>query len=815
MAELQGTSGADVIVGTSDADVISGGDGRDRLNGGDGADVMYGGADNDYIYGDRDNDLLFGGTGNDVLVGDHGNDVIYGEDGDDGVFGGGNDDFIDGGAGNDNLNGDGGNDVIYGGLGNDRLNGGSGNDRLEGGEGDDSIDGGSGDDTIVYRVGDGADTIVGNTGTDTLQIALASADIAAMQDDFANLANWLDGQTLSSAAATGDSFTFETLGLTFSTVEVLEFMVDGELVALDDLLHTPPLVAEQQTIATSEDVAIDGVVSASDPDSRSASVSGFLAASGAAATDGMTITVGTGPAHGVVALDAASGVFTYTPIANFSGADSFDVVVTDAAGASSVQHVSVIVTPTADVPLLTVTDVVSDAASRHIQGTAGADTIYGSAGGDTIMAGAGDDVIYADADTPNGVRVALDISAQLSDTDGSESLVIQISGIPDGASLSAGQDLGDGVWQLGADDLDGLMLTMRSPHDVTLTVTATAQEAEGGSAVTEATMNITFDNLNGIDVINAGAGNDIIYGGAGTDVLDFSDAHSGVSAYLYAGFAVGDGFDSFTSIEGVIGSNYGDTLYGSDGDNIIQGGGGGDAIYAFGGNDIIDGGDGNDALYGYDGNDTISDGAGSDAVYGGDGNDTVLADGSNERDSYYGGNGVDVVDYSQATGAIEIDLNSGQVRGAAGHDHVYDFEDVVGTGYADVIEGSSGDNHIDGGAGNDIITGGRGEDILTGGAGDDTFVYSRNDIVSGRTHHGVDHITDFGLGDRLDFDDLIPRSREGHADDYIHLTQTDAGTLVSVDLGTGAGFVDVVVLDGISVCDLDIDHMLACGQIVV
>ena len=74
-------------------------------------------------------------------------------------------------------------------------------------------------------------------------------------------------------------------------------------------------------------------------------------------------------------------------------------------------------------------------------------------------------------------------------TDGSasfESLEITISGVPDGATLSAGTDNGDGSWTLTSAQLTGLTVTppADSDADFTLTVTAAATEAEDGEAVT-------------------------------------------------------------------------------------------------------------------------------------------------------------------------------------------------------------------------------------------------------------------------------------------------------------------------------------------
>ena len=82
--------------------------------------------------------------------------------------------------------------------------------------------------------------------------------------------------------------------------------------------------------------------------------------------------------------------------------------------------------------------------------------------------------------------IALGIAGALLDSDGSETLLLQISGVPAGATLSAGTDLGWGVWQLTPADLDGLTLTppVNSDADFQLAVTATATETSPTSTDT-------------------------------------------------------------------------------------------------------------------------------------------------------------------------------------------------------------------------------------------------------------------------------------------------------------------------------------------
>lgn len=85
-----------------------------------------------------------------------------------------------------------------------------------------------------------------------------------------------------------------------------------------------------------------------DEDSASVAV-----AIGAADADGDTLSYsvksGAGPQHGSVSF--ANGQFTYTPSADYSGADSFTILVSDGKGGTTEQVVSVTVSPVNDAPV--------------------------------------------------------------------------------------------------------------------------------------------------------------------------------------------------------------------------------------------------------------------------------------------------------------------------------------------------------------------------------------------------------------------------------------------------------------------------------
>ena len=90
--------------------------------------------------------------------------------------------------------------------------------------------------------------------------------------------------------------------------------------------------AGQYAVATPEDTPRSGSIDASDVDGNTLS---FAAAQ---------------PSHGSVAIDAATGAWTYTPTANFNGNDAFVVTVSDGHGGSRDVTVAVTVTPVNDAP---------------------------------------------------------------------------------------------------------------------------------------------------------------------------------------------------------------------------------------------------------------------------------------------------------------------------------------------------------------------------------------------------------------------------------------------------------------------------------
>lgn len=168
-----------------------------------------------------------------------------------------------------------------------------------------------------------------------------------------------------------------------------------------------------------------------------------------------------------------------------------------------------------------------------------------------------------------------------------------------------------------------------------------------------------IDGKSGADILLGGLGNDTIIGGAGNDTLNGGDGidtisfagGTGVTVNLAAGTATGQGIDTFSNFENLIGTNSADTLTGDANANYIDGGASGDTIDGGAGDDTIDGGAGADSIIGGTGNDSLNGGTGNsiDTINGGIGNDTII--GGQGNDLLTGGAGIDTFAYTATSPA--------------------------------------------------------------------------------------------------------------------------------------------------------------------
>ncbi len=124
--------------------------------------------------------------------------------------------------------------------------------------------------------------------------------------------------------------------------------------------------------------------------------------------------------------------------------------------------------------------------------------------------------------------------------------------------------------------------------------------------------NDLIDGGDGDDWLDGGAGGDQIFGGNGTnDIVAYGASLAAVTADLASfTFSGGDAAgDTYSGIEGVSGSGFGDSLSGDANANRLFGQGGADTLAGRGGNDYLDGGAANDIFVFTDngGVDTIAD----------------------------------------------------------------------------------------------------------------------------------------------------------------------------------------------------------------
>ncbi len=117
-----------------------------------------------------------------------------------------------------------------------------------------------------------------------------------------------------------------------------------------------------------------------------------------------------------------------------------------------------------------------------------------------------------------------------------------------------------------------------------------ADNLYGGSA------NDQIYGESGTDVLSGGGGADRLDGGSNTDTVTYIFAPGAVIASLQdSGLNTGDAFgDIYVSVENLVGSAYGDRLYGNSGANSLSGSAGNDRLYGLAGNDILSGGPGQD-----------------------------------------------------------------------------------------------------------------------------------------------------------------------------------------------------------------------------
>ena len=737
---LIGSAFNDTLTGNTGANTLTGGAGNDTLNGlggidtadysdatsdglvvdlglgtssggGDGNDTLAnienltGSAFNDTLIGNAFNNVLSGGAGDDILIASKGTDTL---DGGTNTAVGDTADFRNATSGvsvsiiatQQNLTSSGLGPVTL--VNIENLTGSAFNDTLVGDGSNNTLDGGAGNDTLL--AGGGDDILIASKGTDTL-----TGGLNGTAGDTADFRNATSGVSVS-------------------------------------------------IIATQQDLTANGL--------GKVTLIGIENLTGSAFNDTLTGDTGNNTLTGGAGndtLDGGVGIDT----ANYSDATSNGLIVDLELGTSSGGGLG-------NDTLANIENLNGSAFNDSLTGDAGNNTIWGQLGNDTLLGMAGDDTLQGGAggDTLDGGTGTN--TADYSDAT-SNGLVV---------NLALGTSSGGG---LGNDTLTNIQNVIGSSYNDTLTGDAGNNLLTGGGG------NDTLLGVAGDDTLQGGAGDDILDGGTGTNTADYSDATSdGLAVNLGLGTSSGGGLgnDTLTNIQNVTGSAHNDTLIGDAGDNMLTGGAGDDTIVATAGTDLYEGGSfGNDTLSleratsgvtlslevdlgpqrtvdltgnglgvmtiqdfenltGSDHDDhlTLIVNLNTGQLQGGGGDDTLAILGHGTMD---GGAGTDTADFSSSNVGWTVNLTSGQAFD--GHssqqlDTLISIENAIGTGLADTLAGSAGDNVLTGRAGDDTLVATAGNDTLDGGLGEDTADYSGGQLffVAGATTDGL--VVNLALG---------------------------------------------------------------------
>ena len=244
--------------------------------------------------------------------------------------------------------------------------------------------------------------------------------------------------------------------------------------------------------------------------------------------------------------------------------------------------------------------------------------------------------------------------------------------------------------------------------------------------------------------------------------------------------------------ESIKGTEFDDIIYANGGNDTVNAGIGDDTIYGEAGFDTLYGENGNDVLIGGTGNDRLEGGLGDDTyIYNvGDGLDTIYDDnrGNTDNDTIKFGEGISFSDitFSRKDNNLIMTLFNDitqrviiqnffsssyyQVEKLEFADGTtvpltergFEFiqndgaDNVSGTNYDDTIYGKGGNDTIYGYSGNDTLIGGKGNDRLEGSYGDDTYIWNLGDgfdTIYDDNRGNTDNDT-IKFGEGISFEDL-------------------------------------------------------------
>ncbi len=697
---IQGGAGNDAITGDDSANTLTGGGGNDSLAGGLGDDVFTGAedsGDDTYAGGEGIDTVDFTGV-SDVVAADLAAGTVT-------VAGLGTDALLDierlvGGAADDTLTGGGGADTLDGGQGADILDGGDENDVLLGNDGDDTLKGSAGDDIFVG--GAGFDTLDYSAQTQAVIVTASSGDASGDgigNDIFGEIERFLGGSGNDGIAGGGDDDVIETGG--------------GNDVGLGGAGNDTILGGDgvDSLSGNADDDFLDG---GNDADLLFGG-GGNDTLLGSGGNDELIGDAGDDTLDGGVGDDlhfggAGDDIFVGTEDGDddefFGGDDPDDAsstAVGTLSGSDTVDYSTVATTITVNLggnfaigggigidALVDIDTVIGGLADDTMTGSTGANTLSGGGGNDTLSGGDGEDRFLASLDTGDDT------------IDGGSGLdTLDYTGVAASVTIdaTAGTAVAAGI---GADSIESIENFIGGDGDDTITGSAAEEILQGGDGADFLSGGGAADTISGgagDDTLDGGAGDDSLFGGSGIDAVDYSGATLDVSVDLLGGTVSlledDDGTvtvtetDALTAIEHAITGAGNDSLTGSGADEIFDGGAGIDTVFAGGGGDRV----------------------------------VVAADG--EVDSYAGGAGVDILDFTQLSVGLVADLATQTADTSVGTflagDAFTGFEGIIGGG-DDTITGTAGDDTLVGGGGDDTLRGIGGTDRIDGGDGNDLIV---------------------------------------------------------------------------------------------
>jgi Ca2+-binding RTX toxin-like protein len=411
--------------------------------------------------------------------------------------------------------------------------------------------------------------------------------------------------------------------------------------------------------------------------------------------------------------------------------------------------------------------------------TNNADTIFGLGGNDTILAFGGDDRIIGGlgSDYLNG-GAGIDTADYV---DSEQAVIVNL--------------------------LTGLGAGGTAQGDTLLNI-----ENIFGSGFDDLLIGDTGDNVlrgqGGDDTLKGGGGSDQLLGGLGNDTVSFYGWDDGINAMLAPngiGFGHASHGATLHSIENLIGSNYGDILWGNSLDNRLTGRAGVDGLRGYGGDDVLEGGDHTDVLEGGDGDDILDGGEGQDTMIGGEGDDVYYVDARDDEVVEAAGEGSDTVYTAYSYGLPDENADVEYLICTANH---MGRIALYGNASGNIIQGHNGGNAIHGGDGNDHLIGLGGEDffVFTTPPNADSNMDEIVDFNIVEDMIVLDHPAFDALGDAVSIGEFVIGDAAQDADDHL-IYDSDSGALYydSDGLGTAEAIQFALLSPGLPLTYLDFD----------